>query len=245
MRNIAIIPARSGSKGLIDKNIRILNGKPLMVYTIEAALRSGIFDEIHVSTDSSQYADIAVKAGGRVPFLRDEIYASDTASSWDVVTSVLQRYEQNDIFFDNVALLQPTSPLRTEREIVKAFDFFCDKQANAVISVCKVDHSPVWTNVLPHDLSLKKFISDDVKNKPRQEISDYYRINGAMYFTRVEYIKKTHDLYQDRCFAYVMDKMNSIDIDDIVDFICAEGIMKYKNNNESVQKSSGVMSSEK
>ena len=92
MKNIAIIPARSGSKGLPDKNIKPLNGKPLVAYTIEAALESGVFDEVHLSTDSNLYADIGIKYGASVPFLRDQLTSSDSAGSWDVVKEVLKKY---------------------------------------------------------------------------------------------------------------------------------------------------------
>ena len=112
MKNIAIIPARSGSKGVIDKNIRDLHGKPLMAYTIEAALGSGVFDEVMVSTDSEKYAQIAREWGAAVPFLRSERTSTDSASSWDMVDEVLGEYEKRGRIFDTFCLLQPTSPLR-------------------------------------------------------------------------------------------------------------------------------------
>ena len=110
MRSIAIIPARSGSKGLPDKNIRPLNGKPLLAYSIEAALASGLFDTVHVSTDSERYADIARQYGADEPFLRSAETSSDTASSEDAIREVLRRYEEIGQHFDAFMLLQPTSP---------------------------------------------------------------------------------------------------------------------------------------
>ena len=95
MKNLAIIPARSGSKGLKDKNIKLLNGKPLMAYTIEAAIQSKMFDEVMVSTDSEEYADIAKKYGAKVPFMRSSELSNDTASSWDVVRDVLHKYKKD------------------------------------------------------------------------------------------------------------------------------------------------------
>ena len=109
MRSIAIIPARSGSKGLPDKNIRPLNGKPLLAYSIEAALASGLFDTVHVSTDSERYADIARQYGADEPFLRSAEASSDTASSEDAIREVLRRYEEMGQRFDAFMLLQPTS----------------------------------------------------------------------------------------------------------------------------------------
>lgn len=117
MRNLAIIPARSGSKGLPDKNIMDLNGKPMMYYTIRAAIDSGCFEEIMVSTDSPKYAEIAVACGAKVPFLRSEAMSGDSAGSWDTVREVLSNYQKLGQTFDYVTLLQPTSPLRTAEDI--------------------------------------------------------------------------------------------------------------------------------
>ena len=105
MRNIAIIPARSGSKGLPDKNIKLLQGKPLLAYTIEAAIKSGCFTEVMVSTDSEKYAEIAWEYGAKVPFLRSKVMSSDTASSWDMVEEVLDNYKQLNQEFDSFCLL--------------------------------------------------------------------------------------------------------------------------------------------
>ena len=109
MKNIAIIPARSGSKGLPDKNIRLLGGKPLLAYTIEAAIQSGCFDTVHVSTDSEHYAEIARQYGADVPFLRSAALATDTASTWDAVREALCRYAELGKTFDTMMLMQPTS----------------------------------------------------------------------------------------------------------------------------------------
>ena len=117
MCSIAIIPARSGSKGLPGKNIKPLNGKPLLAYSIEAALASGRFDTVHVSTDSERYADIARQYGADEPFLRSAEASSDTASSEDAIREVLRRYEEMGQRFDAFMLLQPTSPLRTADDI--------------------------------------------------------------------------------------------------------------------------------
>ena len=129
MRSIAIIPARSGSKGLPDKNIKPLNGKPLLAYSIEAALASGLFDTVHVSTDSERYADIARQYGADEPFLRSAETSSDTASSEDAIREVLRRYEEMGQRFDAFMLLQPTSPLRTADDIRAAFGVMEEKQA--------------------------------------------------------------------------------------------------------------------
>jgi len=226
MKNIAMIPARSGSKGLKDKNIRLLNGKPLIAYSIEAALESGIFDEVMVSTDSERYAEIARKYGAEVPFLRSEELASDTATSRDVILDVLNRYEAGGKIFDTFALLQPTSPLRTAEDIVNAYDIFTQKKACAVVGVTEMEHSPLLCGTLPDDGSMVGFIKPEAKDKPRQTLDTYYRINGAMYIASIKYYREWGDFYRERCYAYVMRREVSVDIDCEMDFQMAEFLMK-------------------
>jgi len=225
VRNIAIIPARSGSKGLKDKNIKLLNGKPLIAYTIEAAKQSNLFDEIFVSTDSQEYATIARKFGANVPFLRGKELASDTSSSWDVVKNALLDYKKIGKEFDTVALLQPTSPLRKFEDIIVGYDNMKAEDVNAVVGVCAVDHSPLWCNTLPEDKSLKDFLKVELIKMPRQSLPTYYRINGALYIVKTEYLMATESIYEEKCYAVVMQKENSIDIDDAMDFKIAEMLM--------------------
>lgn len=228
MGNLAIIPARSGSKGLKDKNIKLLSGKPLLAYTIEAARESGLFDEIMVSTDSQEYADIAKQWGANVPFLRSNELSDDTASTWDAVKEVIGRYKNLGTEFDTVALLQPTSPLRTSNDIIEGYNVIEVKEANFVVGVCEMDHSPLWANTLPEDLSMENFIRPEVVKIPRQSIPTYYRINGALYIVKVDYLMRTPDIYGDRSFASVMKKENSIDIDDQMDFTIAEVLISER-----------------
>ena len=154
MRNIAIIPARSGSKGLKDKNIKELNGKPLMAYTIEAALESGIFDCVHVSTDSEKYAEIGRQFGADVPFLRDAELAGDKSSTWDALRYVVQEYRKRGKEFELVTLLQPTSPMRNARNIREAYEVFEQKSADAVISICELEQSSQICNKLGENGSM-------------------------------------------------------------------------------------------
>lgn len=218
MKNLAIIPARSGSKGLKDKNILPLNGIPLLAYSIQAAKESNIFDEIMVSTDSADYANIAVSHGASVPFLRSHKNSSDTASSWDLVIEVLLAYASVGRYFDTVCLLQPTSPLRTKDDIISAYALFSEKNAEAITSVCEVDHSPLWATILPDDLSLSEFRRNTAINVPRQQLKKYYRLNGAIYIRSIEYQAADIILKSDKEFAFIMNKKNSIDIDTQDDF---------------------------
>lgn len=226
MRNLAIIPARSGSKGLKDKNIKLLNGKPLLAYSIEAAKNAGIFEEIFVSTDSKLYTDIAIEYGASVPFLRSEKNATDTASSWDVVREALFQYEEMGRFFDTVTLLQPTTPLRTADNIKEAYEILQRNNTNSVVSVCEVDHSPLWCNTLPKDCSMDNFIRKEISMLPRQKLDTYYRINGAIYMVDVPYFKTCKSIYDKNCIAYIMDKEKSIDIDDEFDFKLVTAIIQ-------------------
>lgn len=226
MKNLAIIPARSGSKGLIDKNIRLMNGKPLLAYTIDAAIKSSQFEEVFVSTDSIKYAEIAKQFGAKVPFLRSLQNAGDRASSWDVVRESLKMYEESGKNFDTIALLQPTSPLRQASEIVEGYQLFEKKEANSVISVCEVEHSPLLCNVLDDNLSMKNFVNKEVYLKPRQQLPVYYRINGAMYIIRIKAVTDIFDLYDERCYAYIMSQKKSVDIDTELDFGIAERYLK-------------------
>jgi len=225
MKNIAIIPARSGSKGLKDKNIKLLNGKPLLAYSVEAALKSKMFDEVMVSTDSDKYAAIAKEYGANVPFLRSAELSSDTASSRDVILDVLQRYEASGNKFDTFCLLQPTSPLRTASDIINAYEYFVEKDALAVVGVTEADHSPLIYGTLPKDRSLVGFIKDEVKDKPRQALETYYRINGAIYIASVKYYREFGDFYKDRCYAFVMGREVSVDIDSEMDFELTRAII--------------------
>lgn len=228
MTSIAIIPARSGSKGLPDKNIKLLHDKPLLAYSIEAAEKSGLFDCIHVSTDSERYEQIAREYGADVPFLRNEELSGDTAGSWDVVRWVLRQYAARGQRFDMVTLLQPTSPLREAEDIKQAYHLFEEKAADAVVSVCEMDHSPLWSNTLPEDGSMDGFL-DQVADAGRQQLPTYYRINGAIYMLRTALLAEgAPGLYREGTYAYVMPKECSVDIDDALDFAIAETILKMR-----------------
>ncbi len=226
MRKIAIIPARSGSKGLKDKNIKLLNGKPLVAYTIEAALQSGIFDIVHVSTDSEMYARIGREHGADVPFLRDAGNSGDSSSSWDVVREVLSKYESVGETFDVCVLLQPTSPMRNSVNIQEAYKLFTEKNAKSLSSVTEVDHPVQWCFRLNESHSMEEFSKSPYKDSRRQELEKNYRENGAIYIVKTEDIcNPEFEFYTPECFAYVMDRSRSIDIDTMQDFLIAEVLM--------------------
>ncbi len=227
MKNIAVIPARSGSKGLPDKNIKPVNGKPLLAYTIEAALESGCFDTVHVSTDSERYAEIARRYGADVPFLRSAALATDTASTWDAVREVLARYDELGKRFDTMMLMQPTTPLRTGEDVKAAYALFQKKQAKSVIAVCEVDHSPLWCDTIPDSGSMKGFGRKDLAWVNRQDLRPYYRVNGAIYLLSVNGINIPPDdeIYEDNCYALFMDRKKSVDVDSEDDLALVEFLL--------------------
>lgn len=227
MKNLAIIPARSGSKGLKDKNIRSLCGKPLLAYSVEAALESGIFDEVMVSTDSREYADTAKRYGAKIPFLRSGGNASDTASTWDTVREVLDGYRKLGEVFDAFCLLQPTSPLRTAQDIRNACRLLEERASVAVVSVCEPEHSPLWCGTLNADGGLDGFLRRGMERQ-RQALESCYRINGAIYFVHAAAFYEDDFLYRKGSYAYVMDADSSIDIDTKRDFLLAETILRER-----------------
>lgn len=227
MKNIAIIPARSGSKGVKDKNIRDLNGKPLMSYTIEAAINSGEFDEVMVSTDSEKYAEVARTLGANVPFLRSAQTASDTASSWDMVEEVIGRYSELGKTFETFCLLQPTSPLRSVEDIKNAYALYRKKADFAVVSVCEAEHSPLWCGHLPDDNEFVDFV-DQRNIKQRQVGEKFYRLNGAIYIVNIERFLNDKFLYRKGSYAYIMPQDRSMDIDTEIDFKITEFLSRYQ-----------------
>lgn len=199
-----------------------------MGHTIRAARDFGRFSCIHLSTDSEDYANIGRQLGADVPFLREAELASDQAGSWDVVRWVVKQFQERGQRFDTVALLQPTSPLRTADDIEGAYGLFLEKEANMVVSVCEMEHSPLWSNTLPEDLSMEQFEDPALSDIPRQELPVYYRMNGAIYIARTDFLFSGKPVYGERSYAYLMDRENSVDIDDELDFLVAETILNYR-----------------
>jgi N-acylneuraminate cytidylyltransferase/CMP-N,N'-diacetyllegionaminic acid synthase len=223
---LAIIPARGGSKGIKNKNIVELKGKPLISYTIEEAKKCGIFDKIIVSTDSPEIAKISEKYGAEVPFLRPKKLAIDTASTVDVILHALDYFKAESEHYDYFVLLQPTSPLRKAEDILNAINLLFEKDADSIVSVCEVEHSPLFCNTLPEDLSLSNFIKKELRNKRRQDLPKYYRINGAIYISKIETFLKIKDFYEGKSYAYIMPIERSIDIDNVIDLKLAELLME-------------------
>lgn len=215
---LAIIPARGGSKRLPRKNVLDLAGKPLIAWSIEASLKSKYIDQVIVTSDDDEILEISKQFGAETIKRPDEL-ATDTASSFDAVKHAIE----NSAPCDFVVLLQPTSPLRTSRHIDEAIELLMSKNADAIISVCEMDHSPLWSNTLPENGSMEQFLREEIKNKRSQDLEKYYRLNGAIYICKTDkLLDEKSFILKENIFAYKMDRKNSVDIDEEMDFTVAE-----------------------
>ena len=221
---LAIIPARGGSKRLPRKNVLDLNGKPLVAWSIEAGLSSKYIDKVVVTSDDAEILSIA-EYYGALSINRPAELSNDTATTFDAIKHTIENLER----YDYVILLQATSPLRNEKHIDEAIELLENKNASAVVSVCEMDHSPLWSNILDDSLSMKSFSRSGVLNKRSQDLEKYYRLNGAIYICKVEKLLEERGFFlKDNIFAFKMDRENSIDIDEEIDFQIAKLKMRSK-----------------
>ena len=173
---IAVIPARGGSRRLPGKNMKQLGDKPLIAWSIDAAKKSRYIDRVVISTDCEEIANTAQRHGGDVPFLRPQELSGDTASTNGVILHALEHADES---FDYVVLLQPTSPLRKTKDIDALLESF-DEKTEGVVSVCLCEHSPLWANTLPKDMTMGTFFPESVIGKRSQDLPDYYRLNLSL-----------------------------------------------------------------
>lgn len=212
---LAVIPARGGSKGIPNKNIINVNNKPLINFSIETALKSKFIDDLVVSTDSIKIAKIAEKAGAKVPFLRPKKLATDKAISLPVILHALEFMEKsNNINYDIIIMLQPTTPLRETKDIDQCLSTLIDKNVDSVISVVNVGGY--------HPLRMKRIVGENLVNyidqgfedmRPRQELPDVYIRNGAIYVSTRKTILEDKSFSGKNTFPYVMSSEKSINLD--------------------------------
>lgn len=214
MRVLALIPARSGSKGVKDKNIRNFRGLPLMAHSIQSALESGVCDEIFVCTDSEKYACIAREYGASVPFLRSERSARDESKSIECVIEAANRYKEIGKEFDALILLQPTSPLRSAKHIKEAYEKFL-KYGEDLASVCESLENPLFMRRIENErLCNLLSLSSSVR---RQDLQKCYVLNGAIYINAISRLNENTS-FNDNPLSYVMSREESLDIDEEGDF---------------------------
>ncbi len=223
---IAIIPARGGSKGLPGKNIRLMNCKPLIAYTIEAALKASSIDRVIISTDDDEIAKIAVQYGAELPFMRPAELASDKAMAVDNYIYTINRLEkEGNITIDSFVVLQPTSPLRISEDIDGAVQLYNDKNADSVISYTPEAHPVSWHKYLDDEGRFVDILTANINNRQDNRIS--YYPNGAVYVFRTSMIRE-RKYYTEKSYAYVMPRTRSVDIDFIDDFEYAEFLLKRR-----------------
>jgi CMP-N-acetylneuraminic acid synthetase len=226
LKILTIIPARGGSKGIPDKNIKDLAGKPLIAWTIEAALKSLYVTKTIVSSDSETILEISQKYGAKT-LKRPAYLASDTARSEPVITHVLEQFKEEN--YDYIILLQPTSPLRTNSDIDKAIKTLLESDATALISVYRPQHHPLKAFKMNSKGFLKGIINDDFPFAPRQELAEAYYPNGAIYIVKTALFLETGKLFTDKTVAFEMPFEKSLDIDTEADFINLEKALDKLN----------------
>lgn len=220
---LAIIPARGGSKRLPRKNVLDLAGKPLIVWSIEAGLKSKYIDELVVSSDDEEILEISKDLGVKT-IKRPDILASDTAATFDVIKHTIENFKK----YDYIVLLQPTSPLRDENNIDEAIELSESKNADAVISVCEVEHPTQWNMSLSDGDDMSGFVKN-IDTKRSQEQEKHYRLNGAIYICNTKTLLKEKTFFlKENIFAYKMSRENSVDIDEELDFKMAEILANNK-----------------
>jgi len=227
-RNIlAIIPARGGSKGLPKKNLYPVNGKPLIVYTIEAALKSKSITKTIVSSDDAKTLELSKNHGAEI-VKRQAKYASDEASSESVILDTLKQLRNAGESFDIIVLLQPTSPLRSSADIDNAIQTMYDQNANAVISVINIGIKPFKSYYLNEKGFLQGVYNNETPNLRRQDLPDAYLPTGAIYAVFTKIFLRTKSLLPLNTVPYIMEKYKSIDIDIIDDITRVENVLtKY------------------
>lgn len=221
MKTFALIPARGGSKGITRKNIKMIAGKPLIVWTIEAALRSSLLSAVVVSTDDLEIAQVARQAGAQVPFMRPAELAQDQTPGLDPVLHALDQLPQ----FDYVLVLQPTSPLRTTDDIDGLLNLVAQKKTPSAVSVAEADTHPYWTYRLNADQTMARFM-DAAPVARRQDLPSVFSLNGAMYFADANWLRDSGSLVGAETLAYIMSKEHSVDLDTPLDWKFAELLLK-------------------
>lgn len=221
-RVLALITARGGSKRLPGKNVRPLGGKPLIQWTVEAALACPLVHRTILSTDDPVIADVARASGCEVPFLRPATLAHDTASSVDVVYHALEAVGAG---FDWLVLLQPTSPFRSARDIERGLLQLQRSGGNSLIAVAEPEKSPYLMFHRRDDSSLQSVAGirlADLRHTRTQDLPESYEINGALYVVRIPWFLQSGTLFDDDTLSLVMPRARSANIDTALDFAVAE-----------------------
>lgn len=227
-RALALIPARGGSKGLPGKNILPINGRPLLSWTIDAAMVSSYIDRVVLSSDDEAIMAAGRACGCEVPFRRPGHLASDTASSLDVVVHAVDQLGETGV----VVLLQPTSPLRTAADIDAACRMLEVSGAPACVSVVAVEQNPYWMYRVDARGRLQALISANSTATRRQDLPEAYLLNGAIYVADVAWLKRMRTFVTDETVAYIMPAERSLDIDTHADLEAFKKVLSEQSHEQ-------------
>lgn len=227
MRVLGVITARGGSKGVPKKNIRPLGGKPLLLWTAEAALKAHRLSRVIISTDDDEIADVAQRAGIEVPFRRPPELATDTAPTLPVLQHAVAWLEERGDVYDAICLLQPTNPLRTSDTIDRCIDMLEQASADSVVTVLPVpaEHNPHWVYFAKPDGQLYLATGESAPIPRRQELPAAYHREGSVYVVRRDVLVQRGSLYGDRVMGYMVSAESSVNIDDVADWERAEKLI--------------------
>ena len=224
MSSVAIITARGGSKRIPKKNIKEFNGKPIIAYSIEAALESGIFDEVMVSTDSGEIAEVAKRFGAAVPFLRSEATSNDWAITVDVLREVLENYALREKRFDKMCCLYPTAPFLTAERLRQADRVMEAAGAESLMPVVRFSFPPQRGMVIRENRLEYRYPA--FKNTRSQDLEPMYHDCGQFYFCRTDAFFKYHAIVTADTVPFEMPEEEVQDIDNLQDWEMAE--LKYR-----------------
>lgn len=232
-RVLCVVPARAGSKGLPGKNVRLLGGKPLLAWPIAAALGSLYVDRVVVSTDSQEYAAVALAAGADVPFLRPAELASDFSPSIDCILHAIDELERSRDLYDWLLLLEPTSPLTESSDVDTAIEMLAaaEGQAEAVVGITAMESQhPAYSVTRDASGRITPLRGQRFADMPRrQDLAPVFNLDGSLYLSTISALRRERGFCHDRTLGYVTSQEKSMEVDSLTDFICIEALLSHRN----------------
>lgn len=224
-RNICIIPARGGSKRIPRKNIKNFLGKPIITYSIEQALKSGLFEEVMVSTDDSEIANIALKSGANVPFLRTEKNSNDFATTAEVLIEVIKNYSKNGFEYDNICCCYPTAPFVNTDRLIEGFELLNKEQVDSVLPISSFDYT-IWRSLKENENSYLSFNWDEFEDSRSQDLPQAFHDAGQWYWIKTKSLFTHNKIITPFTRGLLLSSLEVQDIDNIHDWKIAE--LKYE-----------------
>ena len=224
MSNLCVIPARGGSKRIPKKNIKSFLGKPIIAYSIEAAIQSKLFTEIMVSTDCQETAEIALEYGAKVPFLRSKENSNDFATTYDVIKEVIDEYKKDEVNFENICCIYACAPFVTANKLKQAYQELSNKQVDAIFPIIEYSF-PIQRAIKINNGEIKLF-NTKYLNTRSQDLEKSYHDSGQFYWMKTEKILKKGKIITDNCSSIIITELEGQDIDTEIDWKLAE--LKFK-----------------